>query len=147
MIDLIQSVNSAIESEGIGESIWGERDCVSFIRAVISAHGIEPQFSLPQGYDHVKSELEAIKETIRRFGSMKLGWLDAIKREPSLQIWEKEPVTGMICMSKETYTLNGLEGNYGPVLGVFGADMQPWARTPLGIAVIHPIEYVWRIVT
>ena len=147
MVDLIQAITQVIETQGIGETVWKEKDCVTFIRAAIKAHGIEPQFSLPQGYENIDTELDAIKKTIKQFGSMRIGWFDAIAREPALQEWEKEPRVGMIGMTKEHYTLNNIEGTYGPILAVYGADLKPWARTPTGIAVANPIAHIWRIVT
>ena len=145
MIDLIKEITNAIETQGVGDTIWRERDCVTFIRAIIKAHGVEPKFSLPQGYEHVESELEAIKETVKRFGSMEAGWIDAIMREPALMEWDKEPRTGMLFLSETEFTFNGQKGEHGPVIGVFGADLKPWARTPNGIAIVHPIKSIWRI--
>ena len=146
MHNLIKSITHVLETQGMGNSVWRHKDCVTFIQEAIRANGVEPAFSLPAGFEDVVSELQAIKLTIEKFGSMREGWLDAIKREPALKEWDGLPSTGMICMSAKDYVINNEKGDHGPVLAVYGADLLPWARTQTGIGVVHPIEKVWNVV-
>ena len=146
MINLIEAITHVIDTQGAGESVWREKDCVTFIREVIKAHGVEPKFSLPQGFKDVNSEMEAVRKTIKKFGSMEAGWLDAINREPALKEWTETPATGMICITDENYVINNEKGSYGPILAVYGADLLPWARTQLGVGVVYPIKKVWNVV-
>ena len=88
MVDLIAAVRDAIETEGLGPSEWKRRDCISFVRAVIAAHGVEPSFKLPEELKLVRSERGAVKKAIKVFGSLTDGWLNAIAREPHLEPYE-----------------------------------------------------------
>ena len=60
-----------MEREGLGASVWRERDCISLVRAVIrEMSGSEPVFALPDWTDGL-DEQEAILRAPREHGSLR----------------------------------------------------------------------------
>ena len=144
-MDLAGRVREAIEAEGLGPSLWKKRDCISFVRAVISAHGAGSSFALPEQLRLVRSEAGAARKAIKVFGSLRQGWEWAIANEPLLVPWEGDPLPGMIGLTADEYLLDGIYRGEGAALCAYGPDLLPYARTPSGIMVADPISKVWRV--
>ena len=144
-MDLARAVREVMESEGHGPSRWGYHDCISLIRSVIQAHGVEPRFGLPEELGICIDEEDAVKSAIRHFGGLRAGWLCAIEREPALREWTGEPLPGCVGITADPFTLDSLPAAFAPSLAVYGPDLLPMCRTPSGLAVAHPIERVWRV--
>ena len=140
-----ERIRAAIEIEGSGPSEWAVRDCISLIRSVIEAQGVQPSFGLPEEMGICIDEADAVVQSKRVFGSLKAGWLAALNREPALIEWDGEPDVGMIGLTADDYTLDGQPPTLKPALAVFGPELLPLSRTPTGLAVAHPIVKVWRV--
>ena len=144
-MDLIRSVRDAIEAEGHGPSVWRKRDCISIVRAVIAAHGVEPSFRLPAVLNRVKGEAGAIRKAVKTWGSLRDGWLHAIGDEPALVPYDGPLLPGLIGLTADEYALDGVYRGEGAAVVVYGPELIPLARTPSGLSVAHPVERLWKV--
>ncbi len=142
-------LREVLEREGLGPSVWRERDCITLVRAVIrELSGREPTFDLPAWADGL-TEQEAIRRAPRKHGSVRNCWLQMFKKEPLLKPLKRGtlPAPGMIALT----LVRGLEINHGPapihgpLVGVVGPDCALWTRTHEGLARAHPISDLWEV--
>ena len=65
-----RQVRAVLEREGIGPSVWGERDCITLVRSMIrELSGHEPTFDRPAWAEEM-TEREAILYAPREYGSL-----------------------------------------------------------------------------
>ena len=140
----------AMEREGLGPSVWGERDCISLVRAVIrEMSGSEPVLALP-GWTDGLDEQEAILRAPREHGSLRAVLIGMLEAEPLLKRVEKRvlPAPGMIGLTpaKGFHVERCEDPAHGPFLGVVGPDCALWLRTHDRLRRAHPIAELWEIV-
>ncbi len=131
-------LRAAMEREGLGPSVWRERDCVSFIRAAVGElSGREPSFALP-AWTAGLGETEAVLRAPREHGSLRACWLAMLAGEPLLRRLPAGflPAPGMIAMSAAS----------APLIGVIGADCALWTRSRSGLRRAGPIAALWEVV-
>ncbi len=119
-------LRSVMEREGLGPSLWRERDCITLVRAVIrELSGREPIFELPAWADGLTEE-ETIRRAPREHGTLRQGWIELLDGEPRLRRVSKAtlPASGMIALtSVRGLAVDRAEAPVrGPLLGVIGPD-------------------------
>ena len=143
-------LRKAMEREGLGASVWRERDCISLVRAVIrEMSGSEPVFALPDWTDGL-DEQEAILRAPREHGSLRAVLIGMLEAEPLLKRVESRalPAPGMIGLTpaKGFHVERCEDSAHGPFLGVVGPDCALWLRTHDGLRRAHPIAELWEVV-
>ncbi len=151
MAALERRIRNVLEREGLGPSIWRERDCITLVRAMIGElSGQDPVFDLP-GWARGLEEQEAIRRAPRKHRSVRNCWLKMIKQEPLLRRVKPGtiPSPGMIALTPA----KGFEIDHapaairGPLIGVIGPDCALWTKTHEGIARVYPIADLWEVLT
>ena len=149
-------LQAAIESEGLGPSVWRERDCITLAQAVIRAlspvcqggRGRAPVFGLPAWIEGL-TEQETILRMQREHGSMRKGWIELLDAEPLLRRVEtgRLPAPGMIALTPARGFGIDRESAAarGPLLGVIGPDCALWVRTHEGLRRAHPAAALWEV--
>ena len=117
-----RQVRAVLEREGIGPSVWGERDCITLVRSMIrELSGSEPVFDRP-AWSKGMTEREAILQAPRECGSLWSCLAALLDADPSLHArTDRELAPGMIVLSARGW------------LGVVGSDYQIWRRTATGL--------------
>ena len=119
-----------MDREGRGPSRWRERDCVTFVRAVIrELSGREPHFDLP-AWAAGLSAGETIVRAFDEYGSIRAGWRILLDQEPLLTRVSGTPKPGMIALSQE---IGFAADRCYALLGVIGTDCALWVRTHEGL--------------
>lgn len=139
------STRQLIEKHALGPSIWGERDCFTFVSDCIRGltaedHHMEPIF-LPPDWVYDGTEKEAIRMAIKEHGSVRKFWIDMIFGEPYLTPvpMSSPPQPGMICLT-QSKPYDGL-----PRVGVLGSELSLWTRTHEGISTSWPISRMYAL--
>ena len=129
-----RQVRAVLEREGIGPSVWGERDCITLVRSMIrELSGSEPLFDRPAWAESM-TDHEAILQAPREHGSLSnclallLDYDSLLKRKDG----PLEP--GMIVLDARGW------------LGVVGPDYEIWRRTATGLEkVVELPVHAWVI--
>ena len=130
-------VRAVLEREGIGPSVWGERDCITLVRSMIRelSVGREPLFDRP-AWSEGMTEREAILQAPRECGSLWSCLAALLDADPSLHSrTSRELEPGLIVLDARGW------------LGVVGSDYQIWRRTATGLErVVESPVRAWVIV-
>ena len=142
-------LREVLEREGLGPSVWRERDCITLVRAVIrELSGREPTFDLPAWADGLE-EQEAILRAPREHGTLRRCWLAMLSAEPLLRRAGKSELLapGMIGLTPAKGFALDLAPKpiHGPLLGVIGPDCALWVRTHDGLRRAHPVTDMWEV--
>ena len=142
-------LRSVMEREGLGPSLWRERDCITLVRAIIrELSGREPIFELPAWADGLTEE-ETIRRAPREHGMLRQGWIELLDGEPRLRRVSKAtlPASGMIALtSVRGLAVDRAEAPVrGPLLGVIGPDCALWVRSHEGLSRAWPVADRWEV--
>lgn len=143
-------LRNVMEREGLGPSKWRERDCITFVRAVIrELSGQEPTFNLP-AWTETLGEQEVILRAPREHGAIRRGWLELLNAEPLLRRVNKGelPRPGMIGLTpaKGFGVDQVVAPARGPLIGVVGPDCAFWTRMHDGLKRAYPIVDYWEVI-
>ena len=129
-----RQVQAVLEREGIGPSVWGERDCITLVRSMIrELSGGEPTFDRPK-WTAGMTERETILRAPREYGSLIEGWTGLLDADPLLKRSDAPLKPGMVMVLQSGW------------LGVLGQDYEIWARADGGLVrVASPPALVWEI--
>ena len=129
-----RQVRAVLEREGIGPSVWCERDCITLVRALIrKLSGHEPLFDRPIWADGL-TEREAILQAPREYGSLGACLTALLDADPLLCARTGPLEPGMIVLDGRGW------------LGVVGSDYEIWRRTATGLErVVEPPVHAWDI--
>ena len=133
---------AALEHSGLGPTIWGERDCFTFVsnalRVLTGEYQDEDVFMAPYwAYQH--DERKAIIAARKKCKTVRKFWLWMIEQEPSLTPNEGEILPGMVGLTQSA-AYDGL-----PRVGIIGPELILWTRTTRGIEPAFPIAETWRL--
>ena len=139
-------VRDVLEREGVGTSIWGERDCVTLILELVVAFSdtrpVDPR--LPS---------ESIKQFLVRqkqlHSTIRKAWVHNLNQISSLKVFTFSKIQpGMIALTKNKFDCpRGVPVYPGPVVTIIDSGYRAWARMTEGIAEVHPISPsdIWGI--
>ena len=123
-----------LEREGIGPSVWGERDCITLVRSMIrELSGGEPTFDRPK-WSEGKTERDVILHAPRVYGSLIEGWACLLDADPLLKRTDGPIRPGDVLLLKSGW------------LAVLGQDYEIWLRTAAGLTrASSESEVAWEI--
>ena len=129
-----RQVRAVLEREGIGPSVWGERDCITLARALIrELSGCEPAFDRPPWAEGM-TEREAILHAPRECGSLGACLTSMLDADPLLCTRTGPLEPGMIVLDAKGR------------LAVVGPDYEIWRRTATSLErVVEPPVHAWVI--
>ena len=129
-----RQVRAVLEREGIGPSVWGERDCITLVRSMIrELSGREPTFDRPIWADGL-TEREAILHAPREYGSLGACLTALLDADPLLCACTGPLEPGMIVLDAKGW------------LAVVGPDYEIWRRTATSLEkVVEKPVHAWAI--
>lgn len=143
-------LREVMEREGLGPSVWREKDCITLVRSVIrELSGSEPVFDLPEWAEGL-DEQATIRHAPREHGTLRQGWLKMLENEPLLRhvVEHPRPVPGRIGLTpvKDIELDGATKPLGGPLIGVVGPDCALWVRMHEGLRRAHPVADLWEVV-
>ena len=128
-------MQAVLEREGIGPSVWGTRDRITLVRALIrELSGGEPTFDRPT-WAKGMTERVAILRAPREYGSVIKGWTGLLDADPLLKRSDGPLKPG-----------NGGSARNPAGWPSVGQDYEIWARSATGLVrVVSPPALVWEI--
>ena len=129
-----RQVRAVLEREGIGPSVWGERDCITLVRSMIrELSGRDPLFDRPTWAEGM-TEREAILQAPRECGSLFNCLADLLDSDPLLKRSVGFVKPGDVVLLKSGW------------LATLGQDYEVWMRTATGLSrVSGDIALAWEI--
>ena len=129
-----RQVRAVLEREGIGSSVWGERDCITLVRSMIrELSGGEPTFDRPS-WTADMTEREAILNAPRECGSLFNCLADLLDSDPLLKRRVDFVKPGDVVLLQSGW------------LATLGQDYEIWMRTATGLSrVSGDIALAWEI--
>lgn len=136
-----RQVRAVLEREGIGPSVWGERDCITLVRSMIrELSGGEPTFDRPKWAEE-RTERDAILHAPREYGSVMKCWAELLDADPLLKRSDGPLKPGMVIVLQSGW------------LAVVGQDYEIWVRTTTGLSRVSSggdhgasfVALVWEI--
>ena len=127
-------VRAVLEREGIGPSVWGERDCITLVRSMIrELSGGEPVFDRPAWAEGM-TEREAILHAPRECGSLFKCLADLLDSDPLLKRRDHPLGPGNVLLLNAGWP------------AIVGQDYEIWMRTTTGLSrVLGKPVIVWEI--
>ena len=133
---------TALEHSGLGPTVWGGRDCFTFVsealRILTGEYDDPLVFKAPE-WVYKQDERKAIIAAKKKFKTVRKFWLQMIKLEPYLTPNEGEILPGMVGLTQSA-AYKGL-----PRVGIIGPELILWTRTIRGIEAGFPIAETWRL--
>ena len=134
-------VRDVLEKQGLGVTVWHERDCISMVRALIHALTGNPSEFGAEAWA-CKSHEDCLQTADALYGGLEGGYLKMLNDEPSLhRNLEGQQSIGDVGLSKVPVE----RGRLGPVLCIVGPGYRAWTRFSSGIRVVPSPYCLWSV--